>query len=223
MRLLRQGGDGLQVDAYACALSNDESRIDEREMYNLDAIRRSLIRLEDSIIYSLIERAQYCHNKNAYDPGVIFDDGFQGSLVDFMIKETEKVNAKVLHSCAMINFNKLISDVYFDELLPRLAKKGDDGNYESTSTCDTICLQLLSKRIHYGKFVAEAKFRASPDEYEAAIRAKDMVKLMKLLTYPDVEAAIIERVEKKSKTYGGPSEFISEPDYKNNADLVTDL
>ncbi|KAD5961088.1 hypothetical protein E3N88_12561 [Mikania micrantha] len=83
------------VMASASTGSNDESRIDEREMYNLDAIRRSLIRLEDSIIYILIERAQYCHNKNAYDPGVIFDDGFQGSLVDFMVKETEKVNAKV--------------------------------------------------------------------------------------------------------------------------------
>lgn len=32
--------------------------------------------------------------------------------------------------------------------------------------------QALSKRIHYGKFVAEAKFQASPDAYEAAIRAQ---------------------------------------------------
>ncbi|CAL5409661.1 unnamed protein product [Camellia sinensis] len=35
-----------------------------------------------------------------------------------------------------------------------------------------LCLQALSKRIHYGKFVVEAKFRASPDAYEAAIRAQ---------------------------------------------------
>lgn len=35
-----------------------------------------------------------------------------------------------------------------------------------------LCLQSLSKRIHYGKFVAEAKFRASPVLYEAAIRAQ---------------------------------------------------
>lgn len=33
-------------------------------------------------------------------------------------------------------------------------------------------LQVLSKRIHYGKFVAEAKFQASPDDYEAAIKAQ---------------------------------------------------
>lgn len=31
---------------------------------------------------------------------------------------------------------------------------------------------MLSKRIHYGKFVAEAKFRESPAAYEDAIRAQ---------------------------------------------------
>ena len=33
-------------------------------------------------------------------------------------------------------------------------------------------MQVLSKRIHYGKFVAEAKFQAAPDAYVAAIRAQ---------------------------------------------------
>lgn len=33
-------------------------------------------------------------------------------------------------------------------------------------------LQALSKRIHYGKFVAEAKYLASPDVYRAAIEAQ---------------------------------------------------
>ena len=33
-------------------------------------------------------------------------------------------------------------------------------------------MQALSRRIHYGKLVAEVKFRESPEEYEPAIRAK---------------------------------------------------
>lgn len=33
-------------------------------------------------------------------------------------------------------------------------------------------LQALSRRIHYGKFVAEVKFREAPDDYTPAIRAK---------------------------------------------------
>jgi chorismate mutase len=37
--------------------------------------------------------------------------------------------------------------------------EGDDGNYGSAATLDVLCLQALSQRIHYGKFVAEAKFR----------------------------------------------------------------
>jgi hypothetical protein len=40
-----------------------------------------------------------------------------------------------------------------------IAAPGDDGNYGSAATLDVLCLQALSKRIHYGKFVAEAKFR----------------------------------------------------------------
>lgn len=35
-----------------------------------------------------------------------------------------------------------------------------------------VNMQALSKRIHYGKFVAEAKFRASPSDYEAAINSQ---------------------------------------------------
>ena len=33
-------------------------------------------------------------------------------------------------------------------------------------------LQAISRRIHYGKFVAEVKFRDSPQEYEPLIRAQ---------------------------------------------------
>jgi len=40
-----------------------------------------------------------------------------------------------------------------------IAGDGDDGNYGSAATLDVLVLQALSTRIHYGKFVAEAKFR----------------------------------------------------------------
>lgn len=33
-------------------------------------------------------------------------------------------------------------------------------------------LQAISRRIHYGKFVAEVKFRDAPQDYEPLIRAK---------------------------------------------------
>ncbi|XP_033140776.1 chorismate mutase 1, chloroplastic [Brassica rapa] len=80
---------------------------------------------------------------------------------------------KVLHCAAdSININNKIWNMYFRDLVPRLVKKGDDGNYGSTAVCDAICLQSLSKRIHYGKFVAEAKFQASPEAYDLPSKHK---------------------------------------------------
>ena len=51
-------------------------------------------------------------------------------------------------------------------------------------------MQALSKRIHYGKFVAEAKFLASREEYSSLIRAQDADGLMRLLTDEGVEAKV---------------------------------
>jgi len=50
--------------------------------------------------------------------------------------------------------------------------------------------QALSKRIHYGKFVAEAKFLARPGEYAPLIRRGDHEGLMALLTDQRVEALV---------------------------------
>ncbi|MED6221552.1 Chorismate mutase 1-like protein [Stylosanthes scabra] len=207
-------------------------RVDGSEKLTLDNIRHSLIRQEDSIIFSLLERAEYLYNADTYDPNAFSMDGFHGSLVEHMLRETEKLHAKVgrykspdehpffpndlpesmlpplqypqvLHPAAnSININEKVWNMYFRDLIPRLVKQGNDGNYGSTSVCDTICLQALSKRIHYGKFVAEAKFQASPDAYKDAIKAQDKDRLMEMLTYAEVEEAIKRRVEMKAKTFG---------------------
>ena len=50
--------------------------------------------------------------------------------------------------------------------------------------------QALSKRIHYGKFVAEAKFLANTEEYSSLIRQQDADGLMRLLTDEAVEAKV---------------------------------
>lgn len=236
-----------------------KKRVDESQNLTLDAIRNSLIRQEDSIIFSLLERAQYCYNAETYDPDALSMDGFHGSLVEFMVRETEKLHAqvgrykspdehpffpvelpepmlpplqypKVLHPGSdLININEQIWSMYFRDLLPRLVKEGDDGNYGSAAVCDTICLQALSKRIHYGKFVAEAKFQASPDAYEAAIKAQDSQRLMDMLTYQRVEDVVKMRVEMKTKAYGqevvvnGMEDNDAGPVYKIKPSLVADL
>ncbi|XP_031491261.1 chorismate mutase 1, chloroplastic-like [Nymphaea colorata] len=245
----------------ALAVSSDrvvkKDRVDQSESLTLESIRHSLIRQEDSIIFSLLERAQYCYNADAYEGNMLLPDGSQGSLVELMLKETEKLHAQVgrykspdehpffpndlpepllppmqypqvLHPIAdKININPRVWDMYFKDLLPRLVEDGNDGNCGSSAVCDTICLQALSKRIHYGKFVAEAKFQQSPAVYRTAIEAQDGAQLMNLLTYEAVEAAVKKRVETKAKLYGqeldlnGPK--ADELKYKIQPSLVADL
>ncbi|KAG6830714.1 hypothetical protein H0H87_007301 [Tephrocybe sp. NHM501043] len=64
---------------------------------SLDRIRSVLIRLEDTIIFSLIERAQFAHNPRIYQRGVfqeLKDLGFNGSWLEWFLKETETFHAK---------------------------------------------------------------------------------------------------------------------------------
>lgn len=74
-----------------------KQRVDESEILTLKSIRHSLKRQEDSIIFSLLERAKYCYNADTYDCDAFSMDGFSGSLVEFMVRETEKLHAQVIY------------------------------------------------------------------------------------------------------------------------------
>lgn len=71
----------------------------------LDSVRDALIRQEDTIIFSLIERAKFPLNSPAYNQSSLSIPGFSGSLVQFLVKETENLQAKVKHATPF--FNKL--------------------------------------------------------------------------------------------------------------------
>ncbi|XP_051151378.1 chorismate mutase 2 [Andrographis paniculata] len=200
-------------------------------LLNLESVRKSLIRQEDTIIFSLIERAKYPLNLPLYD-GDLLGCNSSRSLFEFFVKESEALQAKagrylwpeenaffpdnlptsllpplnqppVLHPrSATININEKIKKLYLDSLLPLIAAEGDDRNYAVTAASDLNCLQAISQRIHFGKFVAEVKFRDDPEDYIPAIRAKDKETLMKLLTFESVEEMVKKRVEKKAKIFG---------------------
>ncbi|KAG8375442.1 hypothetical protein BUALT_Bualt10G0100400 [Buddleja alternifolia] len=205
----------------------------DKNLGNLETVRESLIRQEDSIIFSLIERAKHPINSPLYDDKKMpFADDSSVSLFHFFVKESEVLQSKagcytspeenaffpenlpppllpplnstpVLHPPgASININEKILNLYIETLLPLIAAKGDDGNYAVTAASDLNCLQALSRRIHFGKFVAEVKFKDCPEDYIPAIRAKDKDALMKLLTFESVEERIKKRVEKKAMIFG---------------------
>lgn len=63
-----------------------------KDPLSLDRIRSVLIRLEDTIIFSLIERAQFAHNPRIYQRGAfqeLKDVGFSGSWLEWFLEETE--------------------------------------------------------------------------------------------------------------------------------------
>lgn len=208
------------------------AKAESNDVYTLESVREDLVKQEDTIVFGLIDRARFPMNYHTYDENYWKIPGFCGSLVECVVQNTEAIQAmagryqnpeenaffpehlpspivpsypftQILHpGAASININKSIWKNYFDELLPILVASGDDGNYAQTAASDLSLLQAISRRIHYGKFVAEAKFRESPQDYEPLIRAKDTEGLMKLLTFESVQEMVIKRVEKKAMVFG---------------------
>jgi chorismate mutase len=212
--------------------------------FTLASVRTALVRLEDTIIFSLIERAKFPVNCQLYDHDNSKNCNWGScSLFEFIVKETEAIQAKAgryvnpeenpffldnlppslipSHSyteflypaAASNNINNIILDMYLKMLLPLFVVDGDDGNYAETASSDLVCLQALSRRIHYGKFVAEVKFRGAPQDYEPLIRAKDRDGLMKLLTFPIQEEVVSFRVREKALIFGQDATAVGE----NNA------
>lgn len=63
-----------------------------RDPLSLEHIRSILVRLEDTIIFGLIERAQYAHNAKMYVSGAIpelKEKGIEGSWLEWFLKEIE--------------------------------------------------------------------------------------------------------------------------------------
>jgi chorismate mutase len=221
----------------AASVTDSVDYEDLSDRLKLDNVRQSLIRQEDSIIFALIERAQYKLNspiyaKNATPVPCFAPNGDRASMLEFMLRDVEQSHGKirrytspdehafypeaqpplvippiafkdVLHPCADdININDRIMSMYIDNLLPEMCEGGDDNNYGSAGLCDLTCLQTISRRIHYGKYVAESKFLAQPEEYTELIKAQDAEGLMALLTNQAVEDRVVRRVANKAAVFG---------------------
>lgn len=68
-------------------------------VYTLESVRKGLVRQEDTIVYGLIDRARFPLNSHTYEENYSKIPGFCGSLVEFVVQNTEAVQAKVNNYC----------------------------------------------------------------------------------------------------------------------------
>ena len=101
-----------------------------------------------------------------------------------------------------LNWNPILYDKYINVIVPAITANGDDEQYGSTCVTDTAALQALSKRIHYGKFVAESKYLSNPEGFQQLVDAGDAEGVMELLTNAKVEEQVLTRARLKATTYG---------------------
>jgi chorismate mutase len=144
---------------------------------DLSKIRAELMRLEDTIIFSFIERSQFAQNNPIYSKGSVEGVPTDSSFLEYCLHELECAHSKmrrytspdeypftenlpspvlpplafpnVLHPNT-VNVNQQILKVYVEQIVPAICKEGNDGNYGSSATKDADCLQTLSRRIHFG-------------------------------------------------------------------------
>lgn len=217
-----------------------------REELKLNNIRSNLIRQEETIIFSLIERAQFGKNKIIYKKNGIPVANYDGSFMMYLLQGTEKLHALVRRYAApdeipfthdmpaplltpmiyewpikknIININDKILNIYINEIIPLICIKEDDGNYGSSAVNDINSLQALSKRIHYGKYVAESKYLTDKEGYKNLIQEKNENGIMEKLTNNDVEQQLLKRVELKASTYGQEPD-VSNPIYKIQPSII---
>jgi chorismate mutase len=197
--------------------------------FSVEKIAARLEGLEETIIGKLLDRAQFCTNRRAYQSG---KSGFTGEksrpLLLTRLRHQERMDALFgrfsvpeerpyftrlpkpkrrafipdtgLHiaSYDIINQTVLITQRYLS-LVPKICREGDDGHYGSSVEHDVLAIQAIARRIHFGSlYIAESKFRSSPESFIPLINDGDVHGIIERLTRKEVEERIIRRIAEKT-------------------------
>lgn len=224
---------------------------------DLNNIRQALVRMEDSIVFDLIERSQFFSSPSVYQKNRFQIENFNGSFLDWLLIQVEKTHSqvrryeapdetpffpnellpsilpslkypKILASYSdEINANDEIESFYVNKIVPQVScgEGEQQENSGSVACCDVECLQALSRRIHFGKFVAEAKYQGDKANYIKLIRNKDVKGIEESITNSAVEAKILERLIVKGENYGvDPSlKYSQNPQSKVKPNIIAQL
>ena len=99
-----------------------------------------------------------------------------------------------------ININHDIRNFYFTNCIPKISVEGYDENIGSSQLSDINILQLMSRRIHLGKVVAEAKLQRSDGNTQNYMTCSHH-QIMKEITDEKREEIVLNRIFQKSTEY----------------------
>lgn len=126
--------------------------------------------------------------------------------------------------------NEKIKSSYIEHFLPaacadfgRQDRGETEENYGSAATADINCLQALSRRIHFGKFVAESKFQTETEKFTELIKKGDREGIGAAITNEAVEKKVLERLGLKARTYGTDPSIGGGGTGKINAEAVVGM
>lgn len=121
-----------------------------------------------------------------------------------------------------VNVNGKLKASYIHNILPRSCTSTGEApqNFGSSATCDVMCLQALSRRIHFGKFVAEAKFLQETERFVKLIKTEDRKGIDEAITNSKVEQQVLDRLRLKAATYGKDPSTGADGPVKIDADEV---
>jgi len=172
------------------------------EQLQLNTIAQKLESLEETIVYKLIDRAQFSVNDVIYRPG---ESGFSGepyaSLFELRLRFQEEIDAQFGRFCVpeerpytknlpparrivpLPDTGLIIHDfeainltqeilVYYRALVHIICSEGDDGQYGSSVEHDIFALQAIARRIHYGSLYVAESKFRSDPETYAALIAE---------------------------------------------------
>lgn len=87
--------------------------ITDMKSLNLDCIRESLIRQEDTIIFSLIERSKFPINSPVYSPSLASTLPSSKSLLHFIVHHSEAIQSQVPYSHLILYFYLFVCIIFF--------------------------------------------------------------------------------------------------------------
>jgi chorismate mutase len=108
-----------------------------------------------------------------------------------------QIPEEILKFSKKINFSPWIKIAYLN-FITELCEEGEDAHYGDSILSDIFNLQAVSKRIHYGILVMEAKYKDNQTQYDELLTQNNDIAIGSALKNVSVEQKVLQRVREKS-------------------------